>query len=301
MATHAIAGKPIKFTAYMTRLACGTCMRSRQWEARETVVKGCWFPCIGAVASGAVGAILPTVLIVEQMAGDALRCCNDKVVFKVGWFPAFCCMAEGAIFAKAPNMSVIFHVARVAIYRGILRVIGGMTIFAFGIQMLAFEREVRQIVIKCRGLPTCGGVANRTICSKFLLVCIIFQVAASTIFGRVLKIFDAAGVLMAFNTTLFGVLACEREASLIVVKICTVAFDAIVAGETILVIRRNMRLCEASIQFLMAFAARILCKRGDALRMAVCAIKGSAIGFDLMGCQREADQLMRECCWNHLG
>ncbi len=276
-------------------------MPARQREVGEIMVEGGGLPGVGGVAGGTIGAIFPVVVIVEQMTGDTGRCRGHQVMGEVRLVPILSGVAERAVFAKTSKVSVILYVTRETIHGGILRVVGPVAVFAGGFEMFALEREIGQVMVESGIFPINRRVADFTVCAKAPFVCIILKMAASAIFRGVFKIGDAAGVLMALRTTGFSVFADQFKTGLGVVKVSAVGLDTVVAGKTIFAIRRNMRLHEIGIDILMALAACSLLKKGDALCVAVGTRKGGQICLDLMGCQRKADQLMREICGDKFG
>ncbi len=256
------------------------------------MVKGGWLPGVGAVTGCTVGAILSIMVIVEQMTGDTGDICRHQVVGKVRLFPIFGGVTYRTIFAKAPKVRVILRMARETSHRRILRIIGFVAVFALSLEMLAHEREIRQIVVEDGFFPVHRRMADGAIRAEAAVVCIILKVAARAIFGGILKIGDAAGVLMTCYAACFGVFARERKTCLGMVEICAISLNTIVTGYAIFTISSDMRLRKVRIYALMAFAARSLLKNRDALRMAIGTFKRTSIGSYLMGRERKADQIM---------
>lgn len=93
-------------------------------------------PCFGAMTGGAIGAILPVVIVVGEVAGNAVR--RDQVMVKGSRFPSSGGMAEAAIGAELSIVLIILFVAGEAIHRRALIDFVDMTCCTISFEMLAF-------------------------------------------------------------------------------------------------------------------------------------------------------------------
>ena len=96
-------------------------------------------------------------------------------------FPIYGGVAGGAVVAILSVMLVNFGVAGVAILRGTLIDAILMAIFAGDIDMLAFQREIAQIMVEGSLFPICGDVAEGAVGAVLPVMLIIFGMAGVAI------------------------------------------------------------------------------------------------------------------------
>ena len=123
---------------------------------------GCAFVDIILVAGGAFHAHMRAI---EREAAQAVV--EGRVLPVAGMVAGFACRAI------LPLVSVILLVTGVAIFWR-ARIALGMAGFALHVNMLTFEREIAQAVVKFGRLPGFGGVTDATLVAQIPLVNIIF-------------------------------------------------------------------------------------------------------------------------------
>jgi hypothetical protein len=99
-------------------------------------------------------------------------------------FPIIRGMTSRAIRAKLTIVFIILLMARITIPRCSFEDIINMAFFTFNFTMLAFQFEVRQIMVKRCAFPVIRGMASRAILSEPALMFIILSMTRETILRR---------------------------------------------------------------------------------------------------------------------
>lgn len=165
---------------------------------------------------------------------------------------------------------------------------------AFKIIVAAPQREACGTVIKFTKLPSLWCMANAALIAQLFLMHVIFLVARFTSRRCVLQHLDRGCIEMALLTFQVSVQIIQLKGNLIVVKVCTVGFNPIVAVTASISKQGDMVDHKIWMHLLMASYAGILIKSGKPLDMAVFALNIPFPRDTAVGLKRKAHQFMRE-------
>jgi hypothetical protein len=146
---------------------------------------------------------------------SAITMIEREGMIKVNRFPGCGDMASRADRPIFSTVMVIRGMAGEAIFGRACKDIIDMTLGTGCADMRACQRESGQVVIKCRGLPSCGGVTSRTVCPILAAVAIIFSMAGIAQGGRSLEL----EIGMAFTARSSCVLTSQLEDGIGVIEI----------------------------------------------------------------------------------
>ena len=163
-----------------------------------------------AIVGMAVFACNRRMLVAELIAGF--------VVVEAQVFPAAVGMAIGAGDAGLSFVFVVFLVAGIAVHRGVFIAIVGVAVFARNRRMLIAKLVAGFVVIEARVFPRVLGVAISAGGAGFLLMLVVFLMAAVTI-RRSLPVFRLGFMTgLALDFLRVSVRTLQREIRLLVVE-----------------------------------------------------------------------------------
>ena len=185
----------------------------------------------GVLIEGFYKAIGVTVLTGSGLVSGQLE--RDRVVIERGRTPTRRVMAGSALVSKSAHVGIVSTMAGGAILRGALVLTILMAALTGDRSMLPVQMERELRVINIGWFPSSGRMTGIALRAELSLMIIIAAMAGETILRGGLQLIDRVRIDMACRAFCRSMLTDQFERNIIVIKVLTQRFDAVMTRHTI--------------------------------------------------------------------